>query len=47
MELITKDRNTDTKQAKSDTGIYGTVVRGDGRVVKVYIPSKEEDEEDE
>lgn len=32
------------RQAKSGKGTYGTVIRGDGKEVKVYIPSKEEDE---
>ena len=33
-----------TQQSKPGTGTYGTVIRGDGKSVKVYIPSKEDDE---
>lgn len=33
-----------SRQPKKDKGTYGTVVRGDGKEVKVYIPSKEEAE---
>ena len=32
------------RQPQSGKGTYGTVIRGDGRKVRVYVPSKEEDE---